>query len=75
MGFPIEITHQNLDILRVKIRRTPFSWQGDKEVCYIKILMTIRISPIPLLLNEEEASLPQKAAAALRPKRSRNSGF
>ena len=28
--------------------------------------MTIRISPIPLLLNEEEASLPQKAAAALR---------
>jgi uncharacterized protein len=28
--------------------------------------MTIRISPIPLFLNEEEASLPQKAAAALR---------
>ena len=28
--------------------------------------MTIRISPIPLLLNEEEASLPQKAAAVLR---------
>jgi hypothetical protein len=28
--------------------------------------MTIRVSPIPLLLNEEEASLPQKAAAALQ---------
>ena len=28
--------------------------------------MTIRVSPFPLLLNEEEACLPEKAAAALR---------